>query len=541
MRNGRPTFIGRTLAAVSVASVLVAASCSAAEQMQGPAVAVTTKKSTTGLFSPEPVASDHFAVQVSKSFGTDVVANPFTDLGTSSTESDIAFGSMQLRAVPDSGQDILVLSLRPTTNSAAGAAPLAQAPASRITIGTFSDIVNAAMTDNVQQGQKGDVAGSVNVIYQAASPTGGSITINVEIDALGSATATVSGQTADVIPTGDKVLKPAYSGIAYEKLTVQTDALTNSDYVSFFGGRALRRSGGNLPPVDDVPFASHDWLRVTATPNTSTRDISLAVATVSTGGDRTELGSAAVSLVDASAYLDQVRTLAVASAAAQKAAATAGPTSKAAADASVSWSAPLAATAEQNGDGAATDIDVVIKGGANLTVSLSVSVQRDVIATVDPIVRSDKVEVQPPSKVSDEDCSALNSSRTGSGTFNVAFRASPTLKATLGNTPIRGDVFLSAYPQVEFKDGSIRPGATTTASLRAKDVDITKGTSQRYLLDHNAEAGVYDFIGFMDINGNADPKQPSPDLGDPIIVPVSGYTLACTKQPVDVEFAMIAR
>ena len=46
-------------------------------------------------------------------------------------------------------------------------------------------------------------------------------------------------------------------------------------------------------------------------------------------------------------------------------------------------------------------------------------------------------------------------------------------------------------------------------------------------------------LGFLDADGNADPDDPSPDVNDPVMIPIGGYTLACAEHPVVVEFAIL--
>ena len=52
-------------------------------------------------------------------------------------------------------------------------------------------------------------------------------------------------------------------------------------------------------------------------------------------------------------------------------------------------------------------------------------------------------------------------------------------------------------------------------------------------------AGSYQILGFMDIDGNADPANPQPDEGDPVMIPIGGFELSCAVQPVTAEFAIV--
>src|SRR6185437_5416825 len=69
------------------------------------------------------------------------------------------------------------------------------------------------------------------------------------------------------------------------------------------------------------------------------------------------------------------------------------------------------------------------------------------------------------------------------------------------------------------------------------DVRNPKALAQ-YTIDNELPFGDYQIHGFMDIDHNADPNNPGPDTGDPVMIPIGGYKLSCGVQPVDVQFAI---
>jgi hypothetical protein len=68
---------------------------------------------------------------------------------------------------------------------------------------------------------------------------------------------------------------------------------------------------------------------------------------------------------------------------------------------------------------------------------------------------------------------------------------------------------------------------------------VTVGPSAEFALDVDLPAGNYQALGFMDIDGNADPMSPDPDVGDPVFIPVRPIALECDTQPVTLTFALL--
>ena len=85
-----------------------------------------------------------------------------------------------------------------------------------------------------------------------------------------------------------------------------------------------------------------------------------------------------------------------------------------------------------------------------------------------------------------------------------------------------------------------KEGARAVASFAYEDVDLTDPENLAvFPIDTQLLAGQYQILGFIDIDGNADPNNPDPDRGDPVTIPIGDYELSCAEQPVRVEFAIL--
>ena len=49
---------------------------------------------------------------------------------------------------------------------------------------------------------------------------------------------------------------------------------------------------------------------------------------------------------------------------------------------------------------------------------------------------------------------------------------------------------------------------------------------------------MYQFFGFLDVNGDANPTAPQPSSGDLLLVPTAAYELRCDEQPIYLEFGV---
>jgi hypothetical protein len=137
------------------------------------------------------------------------------------------------------------------------------------------------------------------------------------------------------------------------------------------------------------------------------------------------------------------------------------------------------------------------------------------------------------------DCAELGAEDAESGRFEITFLPSTTVRGSDLKAPLRGTVYGSVYRAEDVKITGPIEGAEAVADLRVPDVDAVDGPSEPYLLDVELEAGAYQILGFLDIDGNADPAAPDPDEGDPVMIPIGGYQLACDVHPITAEFAIV--
>ena len=103
--------------------------------------------------------------------------------------------------------------------------------------------------------------------------------------------------------------------------------------------------------------------------------------------------------------------------------------------------------------------------------------------------------------------------------------------------PLRGNVWGSVFRDEDVTIGGPIDGAVAVADFHFDNVDVTDSLdSTSYLIDTVLPAGQYQILGFMDIDANS---VDGPDVGDPVMIPIGAFELACAEQPVIAEFALL--
>jgi hypothetical protein len=137
-------------------------------------------------------------------------------------------------------------------------------------------------------------------------------------------------------------------------------------------------------------------------------------------------------------------------------------------------------------------------------------------------------------------CDALGARPAPQGRLKITFDAAANVRGSAAlDGPLRGAVTGAVYRAEDVSLAGPAPGAMPVAAFRFDDVDVTVGPSAEFALDVDLPAGNYHALGFMDIDGNADPMSPDPDVGDPVFIPVRPIALECDTQPVTLTFALL--
>lgn len=368
--------------------------------------------------------------------------------------------------------------------------------------------------------------GTVRFEYACSASPSGELIQSMKVGAATPPTGTDRGRTNT----------PATAGVAYSQLTVEITTNTSRDEFEYFANRAVGRGGAPVPAIEDFEIPSHPWLHVSIGSNVTDQSITTTLQGVSRDGVRYELGRATSTVADSIRFVDSTLNLV-------DSALTGFP--PAAPDAvsgdveTPAWTAPFTATdtAQPAGATAATLQATLSAGvGPDLELTLRGSTIYDLLDDVEYTASSTDAEFEPAPQ-SPTACGELGSIDAGGGRFVLTFALAPGLAKALSGVDIIGTVYGAQYEGADVVGGQPRPGAAALGVFAINDVNLTSGTSDPNPLESLGSAGPYQFFGFLDANGNANPTNPQADAGDLVLRPISPYTLRCDEQPISLEFA----
>jgi hypothetical protein len=161
------------------------------------------------------------------------------------------------------------------------------------------------------------------------------------------------------------------------------------------------------------------------------------------------------------------------------------------------------------------------------------------LTEVDFVAYQGTVEVPEDWDAPDPTCAALGSEESAAGVFDVRFLASSTVAQSPPAEGLSGTVYGAIYRSEDVEITGPVDGAESVASFEFADVDVSDGPSDVFRIEDELPTGDYQLLGFLDVDGNADPADASPDADDPVFIPIGGYQLRCAVQPVTAEFALL--
>ena len=460
----------------------------------------------------------------------DIASKLFGDsAGKGSYLADLEVGSglhLSSAAHPKAEGEVALTVALDTTGAEPPTRTVASVPASLTTGKVFIDSVDAAMaqTDKVRAEDPTGLA-PWRIEYRSRSAQGGKVTVGVVFDPkLGTnLELQAQGPTTSLLP--DRVNKAAAEGKPYETVYGLVWFDVRRDEFDFFSNRAYGISAGKSQNFKDFELVPHNWLRLTVTPELDQDRVSVGFDVVTVDGRRIPVAKAPASLIAGEQFMQTVFRMADNTAAQEKA----KPGS------STPWQVPFYYDDPEGGG-----VVEVIAQGKDGKSQIAYSIESPAntledlpfVPYVGKIVVPEDWDQPPPS------CKDLGSTKAKSGTFQITFQPSTTVSRSELKAPLTGTVYGSVYKAADVKITGPIDGTKPVASLKFAGVDTRKGPSKVYALSTKLPAGDYQILGFMDIDGNADPADPSPDEGDPVMIPIGGYEMACAQQPVTAEFAI---
>lgn len=475
-----------------------------------------------GLTTQIPIDRESFDDAAAKLFGEASAEGAYLDgldVGTGLTLSSAQH--------PSADDEVAITVEMETTGAKPPTRTIASVPASTSTGKTFIDAVDAALvqTDTVA---KDDPAGLApwRIEYRSRSAQGGKVTVGVVYDPKDGTALEVQAQGPTTSPLPDRINKAAAEGKPYETVYGLVWFDVDRDQFDFFANRAYGISAGKSQNFKDFELVPHNWLRLTVTPELDDDRVSVGFDVVTVDGRRIPVAKAPASLIAGEQFMQTVYRMAENTAAQERA----KPGS------STPWEVPFYYD-DPDGGGV---VEVIAQGKDGKTqIAYSIESPANELTDLPFVPYTGKVTVPKDWDKPAPTCKDLGSKDASSGSFEITYQASTTVQRSDLKAPLKGTVYGSIYKASDVKITGPLPGTKPVANLHDEGVDVQEGPSTTFPVDEVLPAGTYQILGFLDIDGNADPNDPSPDEGDPVMIPIGGYPLSCAVQPVTAEFAIV--
>jgi hypothetical protein len=424
-------------------------------------------------------------------------------------------------------QALVTLDMRPPADPHHVMRTILQVPVSFAYGAVYIDAVRAALATTATVVASGDTMQPWHLEYHVASPHGGDLVIQTEYAAAHTVLRFRTSAPQTSLSPG-MVNTPAFTGDPYETLSGTVFFELDRDEFSFFTNRAYGVSAGALQNFQDFHLLPHDWLRLTVTPHLENEDVNVAFEVITVDGRRVPFAQAPASIVAGEQFQENVFSLVD----------TMNTAEAAMPGSSTAWEAPFYYD-DPSGGGV---VSVIAQGNHGVfSIAYAVAAPARALVDTDFVPYQGMVDI-PDHIPTPQTCAELGSVDALSGVFMMHFDASSTLRSSPSAPhPLAGPIWGSVYRAADVTITGPRDGTSPVASFHFEGVDISSGPSTMELtIDTELPGGQqYQILGFMDTDGNADPMDPGPDVGDPVMIPIGGFPMQCAQQHITAEFALL--
>lgn len=425
-------------------------------------------------------------------------------------------------------QAIVTMEMETVREDAVARRIILQVPVSFTYGGVYISAARAALDRTMGVLAEGDTMRPYHLEYHVVSPMGGELTVQTDW-AAGATSGVVrfitSAPRTSLLP--GLVNTAAFGGAPYEQLGGTVWFELSLDEFSFFSNRAYGISSGALQNFNDFRLQPHNWLRLTVTPRLEDELVDVGFEVITPEGTRVPFARAPASVVAGEQFQENVGRMVQNMLDAEAA----SPGSSRPFEVSFYYDDP-------EGGGV---VSVIAQGRAGIfQIAYTVASPARALEDVEFVPYQGDVNI-PDSLPMPRTCAEVGSVDATSGHFHVRFDASSTVRNSTSLThPLIGNVWGSVYRSTDVTVVGPNEGAEPVASFHFENVDVRDGLSPvTYDIPELLPGGEYQILGFMDIDGNADPLNADPDEGDPVFIPIGGYDMRCADEPITVEAALL--
>jgi len=400
---------------------------------------------------------------------------------------------------------------------------LAVAPASFAVGGVFITTAEAAIA-NMQAHTKAEPGSGETffIEYRVASAQGGKLSFGVR------GSAGVYSLVVDVTSPRTSLEKANIGKAADEFEPYDTVAGTvwfhlSKDDFDFFTNHAYGSGATGKQNFKDFQLVPHNWLRLTVEPHLDDKFVSVGFEVVSVDDKRIPVAKAPASILAGSTFRAMVDRNLV----------TMREQEKAVPGSSTPWQVPFYYD-DPDGGGV---VQVIAQGTAGtFSIAYAIESPRNTLKDV-PFVAHQPVEIEPPDPNETASCEELGDptiTLAPKGTLDISFKASDIIKNSPDlMVPLKGTIFCALFRAEEVEITGPHEDAVVLQELQVTDADLDAKEPPTFVTKE-LFAGEYQILCAQDLDKDGDASH-----GDPVTVPIGSYTVACNKNPVTVELAIL--
>jgi hypothetical protein len=400
---------------------------------------------------------------------------------------------------------------------------LAVAPASFKLGSIFISTVDAALAkmqaDNAAQPGSGE---TFFLEYRVASAMGGKLSFGVK-GALGVYTLVVDVTGPHTSLTTGQIGKPADTFGPYDTVAGTVWFHLSKDDFDFFVSHAYGQGATSKQNFSDFQLVPHNWLRLTVDPHLDKQFVDVSFDVVTTNNSRVHVSKAPASVLAGSTFqamVDRNMTTMTAQEQAKQ-------------GSSTPWQTPFYYD-DPNGGGV---VQVIAQGQAgSFSIAYAIESPRNTLKEV-PFVAYQPVMIAPPDPNQTAGCAMLGDPTimlAPKGTFDITFSASSTILMSPNlKGPLTGDIYCSVYHASDVDVTGPHTGAMSLQDFKLPMANLQAMPAPTFTTQAFF-AGDYQILCFQDLQSTGMVAQ-----YDPVTLPIGSYTIACNKNPVEVQFAIL--
>jgi hypothetical protein len=400
---------------------------------------------------------------------------------------------------------------------------VAVAPASYAVGGVFIATVDAALAKMTADAAKDPASAEAFFLeYRVASAQGGKLSFGVRGNQ-GVYTLVVDVTSPHTGLAKDTIGKPVDDFGPYDTVAGTVWFHLSKDDFDFFSDHAYGAGATGKQNFKDFKLVPHDWLRLTVDPHLDQQFVNVGFEVITLDGKRVPVCKAPASILAGDTfqklvnrYVDNMREQ-----------------EKAKPGSSLPWQVPFY---YDNPDGGGV-VQVIAQGAAgSFQIAYAIESPRNPLKEV-PFVPYQPVTITPPDPNATASCEKLGDPTimlAPKGTLNITFNASDTvLKSPDLMGPLKGTIYCDVYHSDDVDITGPHDGAVALQSFTVPNADLMAATPPTFVTDE-LFAGDYQVLCAQDLDGDGQASH-----GDPVTLPIGGYTVACNKNPVIVQFAIL--